>query len=44
MTSADDGDVTLPPDQYIELRRRASVENRDPDGLVADALGEFLEL
>jgi hypothetical protein len=36
--------VTLPPDQYIELRRRASVENRDPDGLVADALDEYLEL
>jgi hypothetical protein len=36
--------VTLPPDQYIELRRRASVENRAPDGLVADALDEFLEL
>ena len=36
--------VTLPSDQYVELRRRASVENRDPDGLVADALDEFLEL
>ena len=36
--------VTLPPDQYIELRRRASVENRDPDGLVADALDEYLDL
>jgi hypothetical protein len=36
--------VTLPPDQYIELRRRASVENRAPDGLVADALGEYLDL
>jgi hypothetical protein len=36
--------VTLPPGQYIELRRRASVENRDPDGLVAEALDEFLEL
>ncbi|AZH24331.1 DUF7119 family protein [Haloplanus aerogenes] len=37
-------DVTLPPDQYIELRRRASVENRDPDDLLAAALDEFLEL
>ena len=36
--------VTLPPDQYIELRRRASVENRDPDGLVADALDAYLDL
>ncbi|MEF8855834.1 MAG: hypothetical protein V5A16_00280 [Haloplanus sp.] len=36
--------VTLPPDQYIELRRRASVENRDPDDLFADALGAFLDL
>jgi len=35
--------VTLPPDQYIELRRRASVENRDPDGLVADALDAYLD-
>jgi hypothetical protein len=36
--------VDLPRDQYVELRRRASVENRDPDGLVADALEEYLEL
>jgi hypothetical protein len=36
--------VTLPPDQYIELRRRASVENRDPDDLLAGALSEFLDL
>ncbi|MFB6256496.1 MAG: hypothetical protein ABEH58_07205 [Haloplanus sp.] len=36
--------VTLPSDQYIELRRRASVENRRPDGLVADALDEYLDL
>ena len=37
-------DVTIPPDQYIELRRRASVENRAPDGLVADALDAYLDL
>jgi hypothetical protein len=36
--------VTLPSDQYIELRRRASVENRDPDDLLADALDAYLEL
>ena len=36
--------VTLPPAQYIELRRRASIENRDPDELVTEALDEFLEL
>jgi len=50
-TTLDDRDLTfgqipltLPPDQYIELRRRASVENRDPDGLVADALDAYLDL
>jgi len=36
--------VSLPTDQYIELRRRASVENRDPDELVTEALEAFLEL
>ncbi|MFB6101526.1 MAG: hypothetical protein ABEJ73_03060 [Haloplanus sp.] len=35
--------VTLPPAQYIELRRRASIENRDPDDLLADALDDFLD-
>ncbi|WP_251341456.1 DUF7119 family protein [Haloplanus halophilus] len=37
-------DLTLPPDQYIELRRRASVENRDPDDLVAEALSAYLDV
>ncbi|SDZ95607.1 hypothetical protein SAMN04488065_1416 [Haloplanus vescus] len=36
--------LTLPPDQYIELRRRASVENVTPDELVAEALDEYLDL
>ncbi|WP_435067429.1 DUF7119 family protein [Haloplanus sp. C73] len=36
--------ITLPPDQYIELRRRASVENVDPDDLLAEALDAYLEL
>ncbi|MFB6107929.1 MAG: hypothetical protein ABEJ82_03690 [Haloplanus sp.] len=36
--------VTLPSAQYIELRRRASIENRDPDALVAEALAEYLDL
>jgi hypothetical protein len=35
--------VTLPPAQYIELRRRASIENRDPDELLVEALGDFLD-
>jgi len=37
-------DVTLPSDQYIELRRRASVENVAPDELLAEALDAYLEL
>lgn len=36
--------VTLPPAQYIELRRRASIENRRPDDLLAEALEEYLDL
>jgi len=34
------GDLTLslPPDVYLELRRRASLENRDPGDVVAEAL------
>ncbi|WP_338740850.1 DUF7119 family protein [Haloplanus salilacus] len=36
--------LTLPPAQYIELRRRASIENRDPDDLVAEALEAYLGL
>jgi hypothetical protein len=35
-------DVSLPPDVYRELRRRASVQNRDPDDLVAAALEDYL--
>jgi hypothetical protein len=36
--------VTLSPAQYIELRRRASIENRDPDDLLAEALAAHLDL
>jgi len=36
--------VTLPSAQYIELRRRASIENCDPDELVSEALDDFLDL
>jgi hypothetical protein len=36
--------VTLPPAQYIELRRRASIEDRDPDALLAEALDAYLDL
>ncbi|WP_257301098.1 hypothetical protein [Haloarchaeobius sp. FL176] len=35
-------DLTLPPATYRELRRRASVENRTPDDVVAEALDEYL--
>jgi hypothetical protein len=35
--------VRLPPAQYIELRRRASIENRDPDDLLTEALDDFLD-
>jgi len=35
--------LTLPPAQYIELRRRASIENREPDDLVAEALSTYLD-
>jgi hypothetical protein len=37
-------DVTLPPAQYIELRRRASIENCEPDDLLAEALDEYLDV
>jgi hypothetical protein len=36
--------VTLPAAQYIELRRRASIENRDPDDLLSEALAAYLDL
>ncbi len=35
-------ELTLPADQYIELRRRASLANRAPGDVVADALDEYL--
>jgi len=31
----------LPPELYIELRHRASMENREPGAVVADALAEY---
>jgi hypothetical protein len=34
--------LRLPPDTYVELRRRASMENVEPDDVVADALDEYL--
>jgi hypothetical protein len=34
--------VSLPPETYRELRRRASLEDVDPDRVVADALTEYL--
>lgn len=39
------GEMTmdLPRDVYCELRRQASLSDREPDGLVAEALVEFLE-
>ena len=33
--------VELPPELYIELRRRASLENVEPDDVLADALTEY---
>jgi hypothetical protein len=35
--------LTLPPAEYIELRRQASLANRTPDDLVADALEAYLQ-
>ncbi|MFC6989662.1 hypothetical protein ACFQJD_14870 [Haloplanus sp. GCM10025708] len=34
--------LTLPSTEYIELRRRASLSNRTPDDLVAEALAAYL--
>lgn len=33
--------MTLPPDVYVELRHQASMENRLPGDVVADALSEY---
>jgi hypothetical protein len=35
--------VRLPPERYIELRRRASLENVPPDDVLADALAAYFE-
>jgi hypothetical protein len=35
--------VRLPEPTYLELRRRASLANRDPGDIVAEALGEWFE-
>lgn len=35
--------VTLPRAEYIELRHRASMENREPGAAVADALAAYFE-
>jgi hypothetical protein len=34
-------EVDLPPEHYLQLRRRASLENREPGELVADALDAY---
>ncbi|CQR48972.1 MULTISPECIES: DUF7119 family protein [Haloferax] len=36
-------DVTLPADVYLELRRRASLEDSAPGDVVADALDDYLD-
>ncbi|RDZ35486.1 MULTISPECIES: hypothetical protein [unclassified Haloferax] len=36
-------DVTLPADVYLELRRRASLEDTPPGAVVADALDDYLD-
>ena len=41
--SIGDLELSLPTEQYRELRRRASMENRAPDALVAEALDEYLD-
>lgn len=35
--------VTLPPEVYLELRRRASLQNVEPDEVIADALATAFE-
>ena len=35
--------LRLPPETYVELRRRASMENVDPGTLVADAVDAYLD-
>ena len=35
--------VELPPNIYTELRHRASMENREPDSLIADALVAYFK-
>jgi hypothetical protein len=35
--------VRLPPESYLELRRRASLENVEPERVVADALKAFFQ-
>jgi hypothetical protein len=34
--------VTLPIETYREVRRRAALDDTDPDEVVADALAEYL--
>ncbi|WP_129112635.1 DUF7119 family protein [Halegenticoccus tardaugens] len=36
-------ELTLPAEQYLELRRRASLSNREPSDVVAEALAEYFE-
>jgi hypothetical protein len=36
-------ELSLPPDTYRALRRRAALEDADPDDLVADALDDYLD-
>ncbi len=36
-------DVALPPATYRELRRRAALEDADPEAIVADALDDYFD-
>ncbi|WP_101294067.1 DUF7119 family protein [Halegenticoccus soli] len=36
-------ELTLPPELYLELRRWASLENREPGDVVADALANYFD-
>jgi hypothetical protein len=35
-------ELTVPPETYLELRRRASLENRSPGEVVDEALREYM--
>lgn len=36
-------EIGLPPERYLQLRRRASIENREPGDVVAEALADYFD-